>query len=161
GELEPRDVPRLFCETAIAAARGGLALLTESVPMAAREAVGDGPLAQSLAAAAGEAALCLGAYANFLEAEVLPVASADFAASAAPSRPPRPGRAGGGGAGGGRRGAGGGGGARLGAALRGAQARLRPAAGSWQQCLAELDAEAPLASSPVAACQALVERLRG
>jgi hypothetical protein len=79
-ELDPADVPPLWAETAIATARAGLIFLTEGVPAAVQEAIGEGPLSAAVAATAGEAALSLSAYANFVEEHVLPAAAGEFAA---------------------------------------------------------------------------------
>lgn len=78
-ELDAADVPPLWAETAVATARAGLIFLTEGVPAAVQEAIGDGPLCAAVAATAGEAALSLSAYANFVEEHVLPAAAGEFA----------------------------------------------------------------------------------
>ena len=79
-ELEPADVPRIWAETAISVARAGLPLLAEAVPQAVQGAVGDTPLLAAVTAAAGEAALALSGFANFVEEHVLPRAEGEFAA---------------------------------------------------------------------------------
>lgn len=160
GALDPADVPPQWARGALQTARAGLQLLTEAAPQAVHDAVGDGPLCAAIGAAAGEAALSLGAYANFLEEAVLPRAAGDAAAGESyfsfllhhrhgVLQTPAELKA-------------------LGArevahlqeALTEAQRRLRPEAGTWQRCLAELDAAAPLDAPPAEACRAMLGRLR-
>lgn len=78
--LEPAEVPAYFCHTAIAAARAGLSLLTEGLPAQIHALLGDGPLNGAVIAAAGEASLALGAFANFIEDKILPEAAGEYAA---------------------------------------------------------------------------------
>ncbi len=79
-ELCAAEVPRIWAEIGIAVARAGLPLLAEAVPQAVQQALGDTPLGAAVSAAAGEAALCLGDFANFVEERILPRAEGEFAA---------------------------------------------------------------------------------
>jgi uncharacterized protein (DUF885 family) len=76
GNIVPEEVPRVWCEVAIESASQGIALFTMLIPALAEQAP---EIKGELLSASREAAAAMEEYVGFLEAEVLPKASGDFA----------------------------------------------------------------------------------